>query len=825
MSNKLTRKSLAFGALVALASSAIAGAPAQAAGEVVFAPTTGTSYNTLVTEQISLAASLAPGQVAGNISQLKYKIDSATASSVNFNVGNAVAAAATPATTTSFVVAAGTPSSTSPNVISLRLASATATTPTTSVTVTAFLDSNSDNLLTAGEFEQARTVKFVKYSEVVPTVTLTTPIVDDVAIKATVALADVNNEQLGVTATAKGGVDLAITTTLNTTAGVTTKAAGVYTSAAVTALVATNVVTVQATFTSVAPAATTNLGTAVTATVAARSFATITGAVVVGPNANAAGNARPNSAFSVKGSVKSAASGTPGVANVPVTALITSSATLGTGITLSVNGTVYSTNASLPTALALTSDANGEVLVNLIPVGFTGVQNVVVTFSSQNLSATAVTVAQQALTYSVADSQDDTASANRAIARGGSVSFNLEVTDQYGVAITGSSRIATTVTGGTAIATAYTPVVDGKATVTVKDTQTTTTTANAVAFGLETQNSATLNWAAQNTTGFGITVAAATLTVTVAVSATAPGFTTAPAPVSPATKFTGTVSPIALASITTANAGTSNGVALINGAATPLATAVAGQRVTVSGTGLLFRVGVPSGIGTKNFTDTVTFYSGASGAFAVTVFGTKAGDAVVTMTTGTTTVTSTITFAAGTVALVTLDAPAQAQVGQALDVVVTTTDLWGNVKASAASGTGSLTLSSTGTGYFASAAPVTNAAGKATVKYIVGTADIGTAFLSATLELGATDATAARSIEFGLTDGDVLAGGKRVFVSAEFAKGRTVSVSINGKRIYSKVQTTDNAVELAFTQRRAGTYTVTVRISGGIVFTEKVTVG
>jgi hypothetical protein len=33
MSNKLTRKSLAFGALVALASSAIAGAPAQAAGE------------------------------------------------------------------------------------------------------------------------------------------------------------------------------------------------------------------------------------------------------------------------------------------------------------------------------------------------------------------------------------------------------------------------------------------------------------------------------------------------------------------------------------------------------------------------------------------------------------------------------------------------------------------------------------------------------------------------------------------------------------------------------------------------------------------------
>jgi hypothetical protein len=84
-----------------------------------------------------------------------------------------------------------------------------------------------------------------------------------------------------------------------------------------------------------------------------------------------------------------------------------------------------------------------------------------VTFTSQNLSATAVTVTQQALAYSVADSQDDTSSANRAIARGGSVSFNLEVKDQFGVAITGSSRIATTVSGGTTIATAYTPVVAG----------------------------------------------------------------------------------------------------------------------------------------------------------------------------------------------------------------------------------------------------------------------------------------------------------------------------------------------------------------------------
>jgi trimeric autotransporter adhesin len=836
MSNKLTRKSLAFGALVALASSAIAGAPAQAAGEVVFAPSTGTSYNTLVTESFALQASLAPGQVAGNISQLKYKIDSATASSVVFGINTAavatVAAGSTgPASTTSFVVApATTPSPTVANVINLRLASATAATDTTSVTVTAFLDSNNDNLLTAGEFEQARTVKFVKYSEVVPTVAFSvTPAVGDVAVKATVTLADVNNEQLGVTATAKGGVDVVFART-GTTFTATTKAAGVFTSSAIAnpGLVAADVVTAQATFTSVAPAATTNLGTAATVTVAARTIATITADEVVSDNAIASGSARLNSAYSVKAEVKSSATGTPGVAGVPVTAVVTSARLTGTaqtGISLSVNGTVYTTSTALAAAsIVLTSDATGSVLVNIVPVGFSANDTIAVSLTAQNLTPVVVTTTQAALTYTMTDSQDDTASAFRAIARGGSVSFNLEVKDQFGVGITGSSRVLTTVSGGTTVALAYTPVVAGKATVTVKDTQTTTTTAVTVQFGLETQNSSTLNWATQAFTGFG-TGTPAVGAVSVAVSATAPGFASAPAAgvvanLSTATKLIGTVTPDAY----TATAPT-GGVALLNyGIASPYATATtsAGQQVTVAGAGELFLVNG------KYFKDTVTFFSGASGAFAVTAFSQTAGDQVVTITTGTTTATVTITFAAGPVALVTLTAPAQAQVGQALDVVVKTTDKWGNAQGSAlstaAADAGKLSLTSTGTGYFASNFVQTNATtGLATVKYIVGTADIGTAFLSATLDL-ATDVTGARSIEFGLTDGDVLAGGKRVFVSAEFAKGRTVSVSINGKRIYSKVQTTDNAVELAFTQRRAGTYTVTVRISGGIVFTEKVRV-
>ena len=812
MSNKLTRKSLAFGALVALASTAIAGTPAQAAGEVVFAPTSGTSYNTLVTEQFSLHASLAPGQVAANITQLKYKIDSATASTVNYNIGAVVATPATLAAATSVVATAAATVGTV-NVITLALVGSATTTATTSVTVTAFIDSNNDNLLTAGEYEQSRTVKFVKYSEVVPTVTLTTPAVGDTTLKASVSLADINVNQLTA-----ASYKVAFTSTLaanNAIADVQVSATGTATSAAITANVAADVITAQAKY------GTTLLGAAaVSATVAARTITVpVVGDITAVTGDNATGTtARTNSAFSVALLVKDTATTPAAKAGEVVSVAVTSSVAVSATKTLSVNGTVSNATVALPTALSVTTDSAGKAIVNLIPAGFAAGDTFTVTYTAQNVVvAKTFTLADAA--FSITDSQDETASANRAIAKGGTVSFNLEVKDQFGVNIAGSARIKTTPTiNAVAGSASYTAVAAGKATVSLVDTQTAAAPGNdSLKIELETQNASTLNWAVSNFAGFGA-ASAAFQTVTVAVSATAPGFASSPTPAS-GTKFTGTVTPVEYTAVT--GVAGDNGVSLLNVAA-GLATSVAGQKVTISGTGLLFRVG------TKNYADSVTLFSGAAGAFAVTVYGKTAGDATVTLVTGTTTKTAVITFAAGAPALVAIVTPAQAQVGQALDVVINVTDKWGNVVATpAAVGAGNLgflTVKSTGTGYFASAAPVANAAGVATVKYIVGTADIGTAFLSATLDL-ATDVTAAKSIEFGLTDGDVVAGGKRVFVSAEFAKGRTVSVSINGKRIYSKVQTTDNAVELAFTQKKAGTYTVTVRISGGITFTEKVTVG
>lgn len=801
MSNKLTRKSLAFGAMVALASSVIAGAPAQAAGEVVFAPTSGTSYNTFVTEQFSLNASLAPGQVAANISQLKYKVDSAVASSVWISTGNAIT---TPviggvAAATSVVVAATTPSSTAANIITLKLATSAATTATTSVTVTAFLDSNNDNLLTAGEFEQARTVKFMKYSEVLPTVALTPVLAGDVTAKATATYADLNTQQLTAS-------DFTVTFTVAGATGAdaapgVVAASGVYTDSGLTGVAAAAAVTAQAYYKTVA------LGTAVTGTVAAQTIATNVAALVEGPDAKVISTvptARLNTAFAVKSTVKAAAVGSAAalpVAGVAVTAAITTSATLSSTITLSVNGTVY-TSATLPTALALTSDANGEVKVDLKSVGFSDADTVSVVFTSQNIVATTLTVTQKATAYAITADEGNLYSTPL----GTPQAIALSVKDQFGTLTTKSDRIAVTTSIGSGLTafttgTTYVTLSGGKGTYSATSGTATAAGQISLATSLEAQNASTLNWAAYATPVAGTAIL-------VNVTTVANSFATAPAATA-----TAKVTPDAYTSAISNAAGYS--------AVYSVTVTNPGTMVTVAAPGAYIKVGSTFGEGTASER------SPANGVVAVVVYAKTVGSLTATFTNGVAVKTSVITLTTDLApALVSMAAPAQAQVGQAMDVVISVTDKWGNAVATPTSGTnaGILSVSSTGTGYFASAAPVANAAGKATVKYIVGTADIGTAFLSATLDL-ATDVTAAKSVEFGLTDGDVLAGGKRIFVSAEFAKGRTVSVSINGKRIYSKVQTTDNAVELAFTQRRAGTYTVTVRISGGITFTEKVTVG
>ncbi|MEY4293558.1 MAG: hypothetical protein RIR29_208 [Actinomycetota bacterium] len=814
MSNKLTRKSLAFGALVALGSSVIAGAPAQAANELVVAPSAGTSYNTFVDSTFNLVTTLAPGFVPASYAQLKYQIVTDGTAAVQATSGVAsqtktLVDAATPFSGNSsntYVVASVGATSTTVNYLGVNIDAATSTTATSAVAVTAFIDANNDGALTAGEWNTSKTINFKKYADVVPTVALTPVLAGDTSVKATATYADLNVEQLTA-------ADFTVLFTVAGASGVETgagvvAASGVYTDSGLTGVAGSAAVTAIAKYKTV------SLGTAVTGTVTAQTVATVTAALVEDANAKvitSTPTVRLNNAFKVKTTLRAAivAPATVGVVvpNKAVTLVVTGAGTLTANRTLTINNTTYNNVTALPASLALTSDANGEVLVSVKSTGFLVADaDLVFTFTSENIStaASVVTVDQVATVYSITADNGNLYSTPLGTSK--AVAFSVK--DQFGTLTAETTdRIAVTpsiVSGLTAygtLTTAYLPVVGGKATYTATSGAATAAGQLSLATALQTLNSATQNYDAYSP-------AVAGTAVLVNVTTAADSFTTAPAATATA-KVTADAFTDAIASAAAYRADYS------------VVVANPGTALTVAAPGAYIKAGTTFGEGT------VTVNTPANGTVAVVIYAHTVGTLTATFTNGVAVKTSVITLTTDLApAKVTLVTPAQAQVGQALDVVINVTDKWDNVVATPAfvsgANAGALVLSSTGTGYFASTAPVANAAGKATVKYIVGTADIGTAYLSATLDL-ATDVTAAKSIEFGLTDGDVVAGGKRVFVNAEFAKGRTVTVSIDGKRVYSKVQTTDNAVELAFTQKKAGVHTVTVRISGGIVFTEKVT--
>jgi hypothetical protein len=805
MSKNLTRKGLALGALVALGSSVIAGAPAQAAQTLTISPAAGTSYNTtLGGAQFALTAVVGNGTSDAAAATLKFSIanpgSNLQVGTVGVGVGNAAAATAAgaasgTASTSATILTAAATGLTAGKSAAIKIGATAAATPATiNAVVTAWLDQNGNDVVDANEDTAAPvTVKFLANGDITAVASITAPLIGDLALTASATISpelnlsyatDVQLQYTSATAIT-GGPAFAVVNT-----------AGVYAPATKPVIAAATAGDYKAQVKTAAGV----VGNLASVTVAAVTTYAVTAGLVAGNDATAAGVVRATAkSASITGALTTTATNHPAAgAGIPVVATVTQ--TVGTPATslITVAGKAITATA---TTIALTTDASGKVSMPLTSATGTLGDTVTVVLKAEGVSSSTLSIVWTAVAYTLTDTKDETAASTlRAMTRGGKLVLDYYVKDQFGVAISGGARVKTVTSGGTTN-TQYNNLVNGKVSVTVTDTQTSTTTSNVVTSTVETQDSATLNWTAN--------VASATpAALTAAVSSTAFSFDTVPNQT--AGTFTGTVSADAYTGTPT------NAVSITGASSAALSTAVAGQSVTVSGAGLAFLVN------SKVYADSVTFFSGTTGDFTVSVYSTKSGAQTVTFTTGTATSSVVVTFAAGAPVLASLVAPAQAQVGQALDIVINVTDKWGNAVASASSGTGVLSVSSTGTGYFASAAPVANAAGKATVKYIVGTADIGTAYLSATIELGATDFTTAKSIEFGLTDADVVAGGHRVFVNAEFAKGRTVTVSVDGVRVYSKVQATDNAVELAFTQKKKGAHTVTVRISGGIVFTERV---
>ena len=305
-----TRRGLAIGAGLSLVLSGVVSAPAQAAGEVVLAPLAGTSTTTFVTEKFDLLASLAPGQVAGNIAQLKYKIEKASGSAVSYSatattsavtaVGSANAIASA---TTSFVVAPAATSATVPNKLSIAIVGANSVSASVDVKVSAFIDSNSNDSLDSGEFVAERTVSFKKYSDVTSTVAVTQGAEGDTAFIKATAPTDIYTDQID---SEQVKVKFAVSGSALSTA--VTASSGVFTSADSLTLAKDATVSATVEFRSVKIGATSG-----TMTVTNKSVLRVTTSGVVGDNLKASGSdavlARLNSAFAVKAIVSSSASG------------------------------------------------------------------------------------------------------------------------------------------------------------------------------------------------------------------------------------------------------------------------------------------------------------------------------------------------------------------------------------------------------------------------------------------------------------------------------------------------------------------------------------
>ena len=766
MFKNTTRRGLAIGAAIALAFTGLVTSPAQANGQVVLAPSAGTAYNTFVTENFTLQASLAPGQVAANAVQLKYKIDKVAGASVSYAVSTSApvtqAGTTLNAASTSVVVAAGADATTQ-NFIRLSIVNATSVSSTVDVTVTAFVDSNNNNTLDAGEFNTPQTVSFKKYSDVATVIAVNAASELDVTVSGTVAFTGINTDQVQST---RGVVVVNGGTDATSVSATTTFARSVNALAAAATLSAYAVVN---NFKVGANAATV---TATTSTVKS-----VTASAVAGDNAaNAAAGAvdiRATSSFVVRGTALNGTTSTAsGVAAAAVTAKVTTSAALSATKTITVNGTVYTSSTVLAAAsFALVADASGVASLPVATSGLVANDKVSFYFSSQNRNADVLEATVKAAAYTVKATGD---TLFRTVATSSAFAIDYTVADQWKVALPAGYRLVVAYDGTTK----YVPVSAGAAKAEFTSTAS-ATTLDVTNADLEQQNTTTLNWS---------TVSAVTASAVSVKSTTV------------AAKFDNAPTHSATASI--ARATTSNTAGYLSRVTVSGKVNHAGQSVTVTSTGVQFSKADQS---TKAVANTITTLADGAGWWTVSAYLTKAGAATISYVAGAATASTNITVGAaagseGTVlTIVSVDTILP---GKTLVATLKLVDEHGNPVAADDAAAESFSATVTGLGFVGAIPTKLNASGEATVAVLLGSADEGSVVITATYDqdgAGATKAitttktvavAAAAAPEVNAVIGSF---NGRWAVRVENAKGSAVTIKV-GSRWFKTTATSDSFV-------------------------------
>jgi hypothetical protein len=789
MFKNTTRRGLAIGAAIAVAFSGLVTSPAQAAGEVVLAPSAGTSYNTFVTENFTLQASLAPGQNSAQAQQLKYKIDKVAGATVSYGVSTSAsvtnsASGTLNAASTSVVVAADGAGALTQNFVKLAVTGATSVSATTNVTVTAFVDANNNSTLDAGEFATAQTVSFKKYSEVASVVALTQPAEGDTSLKGTASLTDINTDQ--VQSTVAFFASVAAT---EQSAG--TLATGVY-STTVGALAA------AATVSAVVKVGGVQVGAAsATLTVTAKAVKSVTASAVVGDNAanGVAGavEARVNSAFVVKGTALNSTSATAvGVAGAAVTVKVTTSATLTSTQSITLNGTTYTSSAALPAALAVTADAAGVALVNVTTAGLAAGDKISFFFTSQNTAANVLEATLAAAAYTVKSTGVNNF---RTVATSSAFAIDYTVADQWKVALPAGYRLVVAYDGTTK----YVPVSGGAAKAEFTSTAS-DTTKDVTNSDLEKQNTTTLNWA---------TVSATTASaVSVKSTVVAAKFDTAPTH---------------SATAVIARATTSNTAGYLSRVTISGKVNHAGQSVTVTSTGVQFSTAAQD---EKAVANTITTLADGSGVWTVSAYVTKAGTATFSYLAGTATASTTITAGAavGTEgSVLTIVSVDTILPGKTLVATVKLVDEHGNAVAADDAATESFAVTVTGLGFVGAIPTKLNASGEATVAVLLGSADEGSVVITATYDADGAGTKAAITTTKTIAVAPAAASevnavigsfNGRWAVRVENAKGSAVSIKVGGK--WYKVTATSDSFVFSRKSRVGATVLVKVWVAGDL---------
>jgi hypothetical protein len=743
--------------------------PAQAAGEVVLAPSAGTTYNTFVTENFTLQASLAPGQNSAQSTQLKYKIDKAAGVTVSYGVSTSssvdTSLATVSSTATSAYVTADGAGPLTQNFIKLAINGAVSTSATANVTVTAFIDANNNNTLDTGEFATAQTVSFKKYSDVASVVTVTQLAEGDTSVKTAASFTDINMSQVAANQTT---VVTSFGGTASGSASVVSASASQTVDALAGAVTVSSVVKFKGEQVGAASA---------TITVTAKAVKSVTASAVVGDNAiNASAGAvtaRVDSAFVVRGTALNGTTSTAsGVAGAAVTVAVTTNGTLTSTQSITLNGTVYTSSAALPTALAVTANASGSADVNVATAGLAAATTVTFVFKSQNTVANNLVATLAAAAYTVKPTGDTT---YRTVATSSAFVVDYTVADQFKVALPAGFRLVVAYDGTTK----YVPVSAGAAQASFTSTAS-ATTLNVTNSDLEKQNTTTLNWS---------TVSATTASAVAVKSTTV------------AAKFDS--APTHSATAVIARATTSNTAGFTNKVEIKGRVNHAGQSVTVTSTGVQFS---NAGQSTKAVANTIATFADVDGYWTVSAYVVKAGAATFTYAAGTATASTTITGGAavgneGTV--LTITSVDTILPGKTLVATVKLVDEHGNAVAADDAATESFSVTVTGLGFVGAIPTKLNASGEATVAVLLGSADEGSVVITATYDQdGAGTAKAAVTTTKTVAVAPAIASEVNVVVGSfngrwavrtENAKGSAVSIKVGGKW-YKATATSDSFV-------------------------------